>query len=214
MKTNSHARTLKMVQIALLAAIVVILQLFFSSVRVGPVTLNFVLVPIVIASVFIGPLAGFCVGAFAGVTTFIQVFTSADPFYIFLMTNNPVATAVICILKTALAGLLAGFVYNGIKKHTDSKISSFKTSSLGAIAPAVVCPVVNTGLFCLGMYLFFGNAFLNDAAYSSVVAGNLFYFIVIILAGWNFLIELLLNVILCPLLTKALLATKFFGDKN
>lgn len=198
-----------MVQIALLAAIVVILQLFFSAVRVGPVTLNFVLVPIVIASVFIGPLAGFCVGAFAGVTTFIQVFTSADPFYIFLMTNNPVATAFICILKTALAGLLAGLVYNGIKKHTGSK-----ARSLGAIAPAVVCPVVNTGLFCLGMYLFFGSAFLNDAAYSSAVAGNLFYFIVIVLAGWNFVIELLLNVILCPLLTKALLATKFFGDKN
>lgn len=209
MKTKTHAKTLKMVQIALLAAIVVILQLFFSAVRVGPVTLNFVLVPIVIASVFIGPLAGFCVGAFAGVTTFIQVFTSADPFYIFLMTNNPVATAVICILKTALAGLLAGFVYNGIKK-----LSGGKSRSLGAIVPAVVCPVVNTGLFCLGMYLFFGNAFLNDAAYASVVAGNLFYFIVIILVGWNFVIELLLNVILCPLLTEALLATRFFGNKN
>ena len=58
-----------------------------------PVTLNFVLVPIVIASVFISPTAGLIVGTLAGITTFIQVFTSADPFYLFLMTNNPVATA-------------------------------------------------------------------------------------------------------------------------
>ena len=103
MKSNTHAKILTMVQIALLSAIVVVLQLFFSGVRVGTVNLNFVLVPIVIAGVFISPMAGFFVGILAGITTFVQVFTSGDVFYVFLMAHNPVATAFICILKTGLA---------------------------------------------------------------------------------------------------------------
>ncbi len=203
MNTKKHAKTQKMVRIALLSALVVVLQLFFSAVKVGAVTLNFVLVPIVIASVFISPSAGLFVGTLAGITTFIQVFTSADPFYLFLMTNNPVATALICILKTAFAGLIAGYAYKLI-----GKISKYK--SLNIILPSVVCPIVNTGLFCLGMYIFFGNAMLGDSTYSSLINGNLIYFIIFGLAGINFVIELILNVVLCPLLGKALSSTKLF----
>lgn len=203
MNSKNHAKTQEMVRIALLSALVVVLQLFFSAVKVGPVTLNFVLVPIVIASVFISPMAGLIVGTLAGITTFIQVFTSADPFYLFLMTNNPIATALICIVKTAVAGFLAGLVYKLV-----SKISKYK--SVNIIFSAIVCPVVNTGLFCLGMYVFFGNAMLNDVAYASAIGGNLIYFIIIGLAGINFVIELILNVVLCPLLGKALYSTKFF----
>lgn len=207
MNSNNHAKTQKMVRIALLSALVIVLQLFFSAVKVGPVTLNFVLVPIVIASVFISPTAGLIVGTLAGITTFIQVFTSADPFYLFLMTNNPVATALICIVKTAVAGLLAGLVYRLI-----SKVSKYK--SLNIILPAIVCPLVNTGLFCLGMYVFFGNAMLADSTYASLIGGNLIYFIIVGLAGINFVIELILNVVLCPLLGKALYSTKFFNQSK
>lgn len=207
MNSNNHAKTQKMVRIALLSALVIVLQLFFSAVKVGPVTLNFVLVPIVIASVFISPTAGLIVGTLAGITTFIQVFTSADPFYLFLMTNNPVATALICIVKTASAGLLAGLVYRLI-----SKVSKYK--SLNIILPAIVCPLVNTGLFCLGMYIFFGNAMLADSTYASLIGGNLIYFIIVGLAGINFVIELILNVVLCPLLGKALYSTKFFNQSK
>ena len=207
MNSNNHAKTQKMVRIALLSALVIVLQLFFSAVKVGPVTLNFVLVPIVIASVFISPTAGLIVGTLAGITTFIQVFTSADPFYLFLMTNNPGATALICIVKTAAAGLLAGLVYRLI-----SKVSKYK--SLNIILPAIVCPLVNTGLFCLGMYVFFGNAMLADSTYASLIGGNLIYFIIVGLAGINFVIELILNVVLCPLLGKALYSTKFFNQSK
>ena len=90
-RNPNREKTLTMVQIALLSALVVVLQVFFSAIRIGVVTLNFVLVPIVIAGVLIGPMAGLIVGAFAGLTTFIQVFTSGDVFYVFLMTNNAVA---------------------------------------------------------------------------------------------------------------------------
>ncbi len=207
MNTKNHAKVQKMVRLALLSALVIVLQLFFSAVKVGPVTLNFVLVPIVISAVFISPLAGLLVGTLAGITTFIQVFTSVDPFYLFLMTNNPLATAAICIIKTAAAGLLAGLAYKLI-----NNVSKYR--SLNIVVHAIICPVINTGLFCVGMYLFFGNAMLADSTYSSLIGGNLIYFIIVGLAGINFVIELILNVILCPILGKALYSSKFFGKEN
>lgn len=207
MNNNSRAKTLTMVQIALLSALVVVLQVFFSAIRVGVVTLNFVLVPIVIAGVLIGPMAGLIVGAFAGLTTFIQVFTSGDVFYVFLMTNNAFATALICILKTALAGILAGLVYNLIGRI--GKASKAK-NYISSLAASVVCPVVNTGLFVLGMLVFFGNALTADATFGSMAAEGLVSFVLVGLVGVNFFFELALNVVLCPLICHALFSSKLF----
>ena len=196
-------KTLTMVQMALLAALVIVLQLFFSSVRVGPVTLSFVLIPIVIAGIFIGPVAGMLIGLLAGLTTLIQVFTSADPFYLFLVTANPAVTAVLCLVKTAAAGYFSGLLYRALRKH--------KTPA--TFAASALCPVVNTGLFCLGMFLFFAEPLLNDPTFGELASANgVIYFILIGLAGVNFVIELILNLILCPVIADALRRTKYFKN--
>ncbi len=210
-KNQNRTKTLALVQVALLAAIVVVLQVFFSAIKIGAVTLNFVLVPIVIAGVFISPMAGFIVGAFAGLTTFIQVFTSGDIFYVFLMTNNAVATAFICILKTALAGLLAGFVYKSISSvGRQSRAKNY----ISSIMAAILCPVVNTGLFVLGMLLFFGDALSIDSTFGPMVGDNLISFVLVILVGINFFFELALNVIICPLICHALHNSGVFKKKQ
>ena len=209
-RNPNRAKILTMVQIALLSALVVVLQVFFSQIRVGIVTLNFVLVPIVIAGVLIGPMAGLIVGAFAGLTTFIQVFTSGDPFYVFLMTNNAFATALICICKTAAAGLLAGLVYNLITRI--GKPSAGK-NYVGSLAASIVCPVVNTGLFVLGMLLFFGGALTSDATFGAAAAEGLVSFVLVGLVGVNFFVELALNILICPLICTALISSGLFRKK-
>ena len=146
----------------------------------------------------------------AGLTTFIQVFTSGDVFYVFLMTNNAFATALICILKTAAAGFLAGLVYNMITRV--GKASRAKTY-IGSLAASVVCPVVNTGLFVLGMLLFFGSALTADATFGSMASGNLVSFVLVGLVGVNFFFELALNVIICPLICTALMNSGLFRKK-
>lgn len=209
-RNPNRAKILTMVQIALLSALVVVLQVFFSQIRVGIVTLNFVLVPIVIAGVLIGHMAGLIVGAFAGLTTFIQVFTSGDVFYVFLMTNNAFATALICICKTAAAGLLAGLVYNLITRI--GKPSAGK-NYVGSLAASIVCPVVNTGLFVLGMLLFFGSALTTDATFGAAAAEGLVSFVLVGLVGVNFFVELALNILICPLICTALISSGLFRKK-
>ena len=207
---NRNTPVLKMVQISLLSALVVVLQIFFSQIKVGVVTLNFVLVPIVIACTLIGPMAGLIVGAFAGLTTFIQVFTSGDVFYVFLMTNNAFATALICILKTAAAGFLAGVIYRLV---TGIGNSSKGRNYAGAAAASIICPTVNTAIFVLGMLTFFGSAFAADATFGPMVGGNLVSFVIIGLVGVNFFFELALTLIVSPLICQALQNAGLFRKK-
>ena len=204
MKTkSSHKKTLTMVQIALFCAIVAVLQLFFANIRIGVVTLSFTLVPIVIAGIFIGPWAGFFVGLFSGILTFIQVFTSGDPFYVFLMASHPVVTAFLCMVKTSAAGLLAGLAYRFLRTKT-------KHPTLNTLLPAFVCPVVNTGIFCLTMLLIYGKDLTLDPNFGAAASTGLVAFVFIGLVGVNFIFEVLLNTIVCPVLSRALFATNLF----
>lgn len=203
--SSTHAQTLRLVQIALLTALMLLLQLALGSLRIGPVTLSFSLVPLVIAAVFIGPGAGALLGLVSGVVTFVQVLTAADPFYTLLIATNPLLTALICISKTTLAGLLAGLCYRAI-----CKVSKYR--ALNVILPAVVCPVVNTGIFCIGMYFGFGSALQGSEVFGAAASAGLVSFILIGLAGVNFLYEVLSNVVVCPIVAKALYSSKFFKD--
>lgn len=196
---STHARTLRLVQTALLAALMLLFQIFLGSLRIGPVTLSFSLVPLVIAAVWISPTVGALLGLISGIATFLQVLFSADPFYLLLIASNPLLTAVICITKTTLAGLLTGLCYRALSKTSDRR-------ACHVILPAAVCPIVNTGIFCLGMYFGFGNALQSSETFGVAASANLVSFILIGLAGVNFIYELLTNVVLCPLISKAMTA--------
>lgn len=198
---STHAKTLRLVQTALLAALMLLFQLLLGSLRIGPVTLSFSLVPLVIAAVWVSPTAGALLGLISGIATFLQVLFSADPFYLLLIATSPLLTAVICIAKTTLAGLLTGLCYRALSKASDRRARH-------VILPAALCPIVNTGIFCLGVYFGFGNALQSSEAFGAAASASLVSFVLIGLAGVNFICELLVNVVLCPLIAKALVFGK------
>ena len=203
--TEKRARTLRMVQTALLAAIEVILTLLY--IPVGTINLNFGLVPIVIAGVFLSPISGAIIGGVSGIVTMTQVLSGQGAFYAFLMAENPFMACLLCVVKTAAAGYISGLAY-----HLLQKICRFE--SVGTLAAAILCPVLNTGIFALGMLTIFGNALMTDPVISTWTTGGLFALVFIVLIGVNFFVELGLNVVVCPILCKALRATPFFPKEN
>lgn len=203
MNSNSHAKILKMVQIAFLAAVEIVLTLLY--IPVGTINLNFGLVPIVIASVFFGPMTGGLIGAVSGIVTMIQVLTGQSPFYVFLVATNPVMASLLCIVKTGAAGLLSGLVY-----RLFGTFSKYKT--LNVIVAAAVCPIVNTGIFALGMLTIFGNALMADPVISTWTTGGLVALVFVVLIGINFFVELISTVIISPALSKALFSSKLIKN--
>ncbi len=187
----------RMVVLAFLAALEVILMLF--PISVGTISLNFGLVPIVIAAVFYGPAAGAAIGGVSGIVTMAQVLSAQSFFYAFLVETNAWAAAILCVVKTVAAGLLTGLVYKLF-----CKFSRFKT--VNVVVSSAVCPIVNTGIFALGMLTVFGKALMADAEISTWSTGGLIALVFIVLIGINFFVELALNVVVCPAISKALFA--------
>ena len=191
-RTQTHRKILNMVQFAVLAALVIVLQLLGSFIRIGPTSISLVLLPIVLGGMLLGPVGGGGLGLIFGVMTLMAGVLGTDPFTTLLFQEQPIATALICIGKGTLAGVCGGLVYRLVSRWNVWP---------ALFASAAVVPMVNTGLFILG-----GLLLVKDTLTANFVAdgSTLVYFLVIGCAGWNFIFEFLLNVLVAPALHRLL----------
>lgn len=172
---------------AILTAMVIVLQLLGSFIRFGIFSISLVLVPIIIGAATCGTKVGTWLGFIFGVA----VLASGDAAS-FIAVNFP-GTIITVLLKGALCGLAAGLFYNLLKK---------RNQYLAVMAAAVVCPVVNTGVFLLGCVLFFFQTVASWGA--SLGFTNTVEYMFLGLAGGNFLVELIVNIVLTPVIIRVL----------
>lgn len=176
----------KLVGIALLIAIMVVLQFLGTilPIKIGPVSISLVLIPIVIGAAVYGPGAGAVLGAAFGILANIFCANGMDGGGHMVFQASPVLCIIVVMLKGILCGYAAGWVY---------KLFSKKNGYVAMLCAAIVCPIVNTGVFLVGMRLFFMEV-LQVWAGGSNVAGYILTGIVLV----NFLPELALNIVVSP----------------
>lgn len=92
-----------MVGIAVLAALVVVLQLLSSVIKIGTVSITLTLIPIVVGAAFYGPGAGAILGTVFGLVVYINSATGADYGGNMVFLANPFLCAVVCIGKGTLS---------------------------------------------------------------------------------------------------------------
>jgi len=185
METKKQFSTRKLVLIALFTAIVVVLQYLGAFIRFGPFSISLVLMPIVVGAALTGVFSGGWLGIVFGLIVLISGDAAA------FMAISPLAAIVIVMLKGALAGLAAGAAYKLLEK---------KSKMLAVIIAAAVCPIVNTGIFALGTYIFFMPTITEWGTAAGFASGAAFLFIGMI--GMNFVIELAINIILSPVIVR------------
>lgn len=184
MKTTKIRR---MVGVAILAAIIVVLQSVGSFIRFGSVSVSLVLIPIVVGAAMYGPGAGALLGGVFSIVVLLQPDTAL--FY----GISFVGTVVTVLLKGILAGWLSGLTFKALSQ---------KNLWLGVIVAAMVCPIVNTGLFALGSRLFFWSA------YAEMGGGNAMMILMTVMIGFNFIAEFAANLICAPVIVRILHAAK------
>lgn len=165
----------------LLTAIVVVLQLVASQIKFGPFSITLCLAPIIIGAALFGWKSGVWLGFVFGLVVLLTGDAAA-----FMAVNIP-GTIVTVLLKGAAAGLVGGLVYSLISKKAKNKI-------VPVIAAGIATPLANTGVFIIGCYAFFyetltewGKALGFENATSYIIFG---------MTGWNFLVELGVNLVL------------------
>lgn len=192
-KARYETRSLAL--LALLTAIVAVLQMMGIAIRFGVFAVSLVGVPIIIGGALLGPGAGAWLGFVFGAT----VLLSGDAALFFAW--DPIATVAIVLLKGTLAGLASGALY---------RLLAGKNGFLAALAAAVACPVVNTGVFFLGCLLFFLDDCVQFAA-NLGISGSGPMVIMSVFIGFNFFFELGLDLILCPVIVRIINARRPFA---
>ena len=178
---NTQARRLKtekLVLAALMTALVVLLQYLGAFVKFGPFSISLVLIPIVIGAATCG--AG--IGAWLGFVFGVVVLISGDAAA--FLAVDVIGTVITVLVKGTACGLVAGLVYKLLEKVN---------MWVAVIAAALVCPIVNTGVFLIGCFIFFMDTVTQWAG-----GTNVGHYMIFGLVGGNFLFEVLFNILLSP----------------
>lgn len=181
-----NEKTKTLVGTGILTAIVVVLQALAIGIRFGPFSITLVLIPIVVGAALYGYKAGAWLGFVFGA---VVLCTDAAAFF---AVNIP-GTIVTCILKGVLAGLASGLVF---------KLLENKNRWVAVITAAIVCPVVNTGVFLLGCIIFFMDTISQWAAGAGFESAGAY--LIFGMVGLNFLVETAVNIILSSVIVRIL----------
>ena len=183
-----------MVGLGILTAIIVTLQVVTTYFPVKPFAITLALIPIVIGAALYGAKAGAYLGAVFSIVVILMCVFGVDVGGAMVWNANPFLCVILCMLKGTLAGFCSGLVYNAVSK---------KNGIAGAALAAVISPIINTGVFILGMMFLFRPLLQTWAGGSDVI-----YYAVTGLAGINFLVELAVNIILVPVVVQVVKAVR------
>lgn len=181
-------KTKNLTAIAALAALVIILQSVSSLIPMN-VPIALVQIPIVIGACLYGRKCGAFLGFVFGAV--VLCFLPKDQFSMGLLQLNPFATVFLILFKGTAAGWVSGAVFSLLKNHVYP----------AGIAAAIICPIVNTGLFILAMSTVFRSTLLQMSEGNNIVVFLLTTFI-----GINFLIELGINAVFSPAIVRIIKA--------
>ena len=179
---NNRQKILKMVELAIFIAIILVMKLTgLSSIPVGPLVMTLTMVPIAIGAMLLGPAAGAALGFVYGCTSFYDAVTGASGMSGFFFQTSPIHTFILCVVTRTLVGFLTGVLFLIFKKLDKNRVWCY-------FAGGLMAPMFNTILFMGYIVLvFYKTQYIQDLV-TKLGASNALMF-VILLVGTQGLIE-------------------------
>ncbi len=176
MNEQTRSRTLRMIQLAILSAIIILMAFTpLGFLRYGSLEITFSTLPVIIGAIFIGPAGGAFLGGVFGLTSFAQAF-GLNPFGAALLAINPFYLFVLTMVPRILTGWLAGLICRALLRTKRPSWLAYMVSSLSGA-------LLNSVLFLGALVLLFGQTDLLQSFGSTGLA------IIVALAGINVLVE-------------------------
>lgn len=189
-----NSKISRLAQLALLLAILLVMAFTpLGYLNIGPLSVTFLVIPVVVGAVVLGSRAGLVLGLAFGLTSFAQCF-GISAFGVALMGIHPLYTVLICIVPRVLVGLFSCLVFRAMQGR---KVACYAASAVGSLT--------NSALFLGGVVVFFGNTEYLRAFGSNVLE------ILLALGAVNAVVEVLVCTVVGGLLGNACLT--YFGRK-
>ena len=194
--------TKRLVLLAVLAGI--LLAMSFTPIgylNIGPLAISLNMIPVAIGAIALGPSGGAVLGVVFGITSCLQCVgiggTSAMGVAMFEI--SPVLTLLQRFVPRLLAGWLAGWVYVGVNKLTNSTVASFVTGFSAAL--------MNTVLFMTALVALFGH---TEYLQNLINGRNILVFICAFV-GINAVVEMLASTLAVGAVGTALKKSRLIG---
>lgn len=207
---GSRYSTISMVQVAIFGAIICILAFtpFLGYIPLGFTRATIIHIPVIIASLLMGPKKGGVLGFLFGLTSFINntinptatsfVFT---PFYSIGDISGGIGSVIICFIPRILVGVLPYFVYKLILRLSSEEKRKLGVSNVGLVLAGISGALVNTLLVMNLIFVFYGEAYIE----ASGKAAALGYTFILSIIGINGVPEAIVAGILTLCIGKILL---------
>ncbi|MBQ8524677.1 MAG: ECF transporter S component [Clostridia bacterium] len=180
-RKDKRAKTEQLTLMALLTALVAVLSYLGGFIQIGGIaSVNLSLIPVVVGATIFGPASG----AWLGLVSAIGVLLAPATAVFFEVTI--LGTVVVVIIKGVLSGFCAGLAYKLIEKLN---------RYVAVVVSSIVCPVVNTGIYIIGCFLFFAD---TVSEWASAKGSSFVAYLFLSMVGLNFVFELLANILLSP----------------
>ena len=207
---GSRYSTMSMVQVAIFGAIICIMAFtpFLGYIPLGITRATIIHIPVIIASLLMGPKKGGVLGFVFGLTSFITntvnptatsfVFT---PFYSVGEISGGIWSVIICFVPRILVGIVPYFVYKLALRFVSEDTRKKGVSNVGLILAGVTGALVNTLLVMNSIFIFYGDAYIE----ASGKAAALGYTFIVSVIGINGVPEAIIAGILTLCIGKVLL---------
>ena len=207
---GSRYSTMSMVQVAIFGAIICIMAFtpFLGYIPLGFTRATIIHIPVIIASLLMGPKKGGVLGFVFGLTSFINntinptatsfVFT---PFYSVGEISGGIWSVLICFVPRILVGVVPYFVYKLVLRFVSEDTRKKGVSSVGLVLAGVSGALVNTLLVMNLIFVFYGDAYIK----ASGEAAALGYTFILSVIGINGVPEAIVAGILTLCIGKVLL---------
>ena len=210
---GSRYSTMSMVQVAIFGAIIFIMAFtpFLGYIPLGVTRATIIHIPVIIASLLMGPKKGSVLGFVFGLTSFINntinptatsfVFT---PFYSVGEISGGIGSIIICFVPRILIGIVPYYVYRLALRFVSEDTRRKGVSGIGLVLAGISGALVNTLLVMNLIFVFFREAYAqaNDVASSAV------YTFILSVIGINGVPEAIVAGILTLCIGKVLLKKK------
>lgn len=174
-----------MVFTAIFTAVILVMALTpLGYLKIGPVEITLIPIPVTIGAIALGPGVGAFLGAVFGVTSYVQCFMGSA-FGQVILGINPFFAAVVCIIPRILCGFLTGLIFRALSKKIGDKavfICGFMTAFF------------NTVLFLTLLYFLYAG----DPVFKQQIGDYSFISIFVAFAGINGIVEILASALICP----------------
>ena len=195
-KSLRKSNVVMMTELALLTAIVILMAYTpLGYLKVGAVSITFIVVPVAVGAVLLGVKAGAFLGLVFGLTSLAQCF-GMDAFGTMIFNAKPVATTVCCIVPRILVGVVPALVFMGMSKVCKKRPVNIAVS-------CVLAPITNTLLYLAFMTIFFQDYMIEARGYTGK-AGIFFLGWLLALVAINAILEAASSLIIGSAICNAL----------